>query len=94
MCRFLVSSIYSNVSARESYRQISFVEEFCIKTIAGHGFNGYLMAIDDCEYVIKKSFVTSREYSLTNPVFISIMGISKNFGVIHLKKKILILCNY
>lgn len=36
----------SNVSAREDFRQISFVRAACIKTITGHGFNGYLEAID------------------------------------------------
>lgn len=36
----------SDVSAREDFRQISFVRAACIKTITGHGFNGYLEAID------------------------------------------------
>ena len=36
----------SDVSKRESYRQISFVREYCEKTIAGRGFNGYLEALD------------------------------------------------
>lgn len=36
----------SDVSSREDFRQISFVRAACIKTITGHGFNGYLEAID------------------------------------------------
>lgn len=36
----------SDVSKREGFRSISFVREYCEKTIAGHGFAGYLEAID------------------------------------------------
>ncbi len=36
----------SDVSKRESFRQISYVREYCEKTICGKGFNGYLEAID------------------------------------------------
>ena len=36
----------SDVSKRESFRQISFVREYCAKTICGKGFEGYLEAID------------------------------------------------
>lgn len=36
----------SDVSKRESFRQISYVREYCEKTISGKGFNGYLEAID------------------------------------------------
>lgn len=36
----------SDVTKREPYRQISYVREYCDKTIIGHGFNGYLEAID------------------------------------------------
>ena len=36
----------SDVNKREKYRQISYVKEACVKTISGHGFDGYLMAID------------------------------------------------
>ncbi len=36
----------SDVSKREAFRQISYVREYCIKTICGKGFNGYLEAID------------------------------------------------
>ena len=36
----------SDVCSRESYRQISYVREYCKKTITGHGFDGYTEAID------------------------------------------------
>ncbi|MBR6510212.1 MAG: type II 3-dehydroquinate dehydratase [Clostridia bacterium] len=36
----------SDVSKREDFRQISFIRLACVKTISGHGFNGYLEAID------------------------------------------------
>ena len=36
----------SDVSKRESFRQISFVRVYCAKTICGKGFDGYLEAID------------------------------------------------
>ena len=36
----------SDVSKREDFRQISYVRYYCEKTIAGHGFEGYLEAID------------------------------------------------
>ena len=36
----------SDVSKRESFRQISYVREACIATVSGKGFNGYLEAID------------------------------------------------
>ena len=35
----------SDVDARESFRQISYVREACIKTISGHGVRGYEEAI-------------------------------------------------
>ena len=41
----------SDVSKRESYRQISYVREYCEKTITGHGFEGYLEAMD---YLIER----------------------------------------
>ena len=37
----------SDVSLREDFRQISYIRPHCIKTISGHGFNGYLEAIDE-----------------------------------------------
>jgi len=36
----------SDVSKREDFRQVSFVRAVCEKTIAGHGTDGYLEAID------------------------------------------------
>ncbi len=36
----------SDVSKREEFRQVSFVRAACIATIAGHGFAGYLEAMD------------------------------------------------
>jgi 3-dehydroquinate dehydratase-2 len=41
----------SDVSKREDFRQISYVRLFCEKTIAGHGFDGYIEAI---EYLAEK----------------------------------------
>lgn len=36
----------SDVSSRENFRQISYVRSACITTITGHGFDGYLEAMD------------------------------------------------
>lgn len=36
----------SDVSAREDFRSISYIRAACIATIAGHGTNGYLEAIE------------------------------------------------
>lgn len=36
----------SDVSAREDFRQISYIRAACKKTITGHGLQGYLEAID------------------------------------------------
>ena len=36
----------SDVSKREDFRQISYVRLACVKSIIGHGLNGYLEAID------------------------------------------------
>ncbi len=36
----------SDVSKREDFRQISYIRSYCLKTIAGHGFDGYLEAMD------------------------------------------------
>ncbi len=36
----------SDVSAREDYRQISYIREACFETITGRGVRGYLDAID------------------------------------------------
>ena len=44
----------SDVSAREQYRQISYIREACIKTIFGKGTDGYLYAIDELIKYIKE----------------------------------------
>lgn len=36
----------SDVSAREDFRQISYIRSACRKTYAGYGFDGYRMAIE------------------------------------------------
>ena len=36
----------SDVSKREAFRQISYVRDACVATISGHGFGGYLEALD------------------------------------------------
>ena len=36
----------SDVSAREDFRQVSYVRAACEKTISGHGTNGYIEAIE------------------------------------------------
>ncbi len=36
----------SDVSQREDFRQISYVRQYCMRHIIGHGFNGYLEAIN------------------------------------------------
>ena len=41
----------SDVSKREDFRQISYIRSACDTTIAGHGFNGYIEAMD---YLIDK----------------------------------------
>ena len=43
----------SDVNAREDFRKISYAGLACVKTYAGHGFNGYLMAIDHLKEVVK-----------------------------------------
>lgn len=37
----------SDISSRESFRGISYAGMACRKTFAGHGFDGYLMAMDE-----------------------------------------------
>lgn len=42
----------SNLDEREAFRQISYIRAACIKTVSGHGTDGYLEAIDALrEYV-------------------------------------------
>ena len=44
----------SDVSKREDYRQVSFIREYCKKSIMGFGFKGYLMAVDNLVELVKK----------------------------------------
>ncbi len=43
----------SAVNERESFRQISYVSLAAVKTITGHGFAGYLEAVDHLEDLLK-----------------------------------------
>ena len=36
----------SDVSTREDFRQVSYIRQACIQTIIGHGFQGYLEAME------------------------------------------------
>ena len=36
----------SKLEEREDFRQVSYIRSACIKTISGHGINGYVEAID------------------------------------------------
>jgi 3-dehydroquinate dehydratase-2 len=36
----------SKVEDREDFRQVSYIREACVKTISGHGIDGYIEAID------------------------------------------------
>ena len=36
----------SDVDSREDFRQISYVSKVAVKTIKGHGFDGYIEAVD------------------------------------------------
>ena len=36
----------SDISTREAFRQISYIRDYCVKSIIGHGLNGYIEAID------------------------------------------------
>ena len=36
----------SDVDSRESFRRVSYVREYCVRTISGRGFDGYIEAID------------------------------------------------
>lgn len=44
----------SDVSAREDFRQISYIGMACVKTIAGHGLSGYSEAVDYLYEVLSK----------------------------------------
>ena len=36
----------SDLAKREDFRQVSYVRAACVKTISGHGFDGYTEAVD------------------------------------------------
>ena len=36
----------SDVDSREDFRRVSYIRSACVKTISGHGFNGYLEAME------------------------------------------------
>lgn len=36
----------SDVTSREDFRQVSYIRAACVATVAGHGLNGYLEAMD------------------------------------------------
>ena len=38
----------SDISTREEFRHVSYASKACFATIAGHGFDGYRMAIEKC----------------------------------------------
>ena len=40
----------SDVSKREDFRQVSYIRQACVKTISGHGFQGY---VEGMEYLIQ-----------------------------------------
>lgn len=44
----------SDVKKREDFRQVSYIREYCKKSIIGFGFKGYLMAVDYLVELIKK----------------------------------------
>ena len=44
----------SDVKKREDYRQVSYIREYCKKSIIGFGFKGYLMAVDYLVELVKK----------------------------------------
>lgn len=44
----------SDIYQRESYRQISFIQEACIKSYVGHGFEGYKLALQTLKEYLKE----------------------------------------
>ena len=42
----------SDISTREDFRHISYASKACIATIAGHGFDGYRMALEKSKEVL------------------------------------------
>ena len=46
VCLPTVEVHISKVEEREDFRQVSYIRAACVKTITGHGINGYIEAID------------------------------------------------
>lgn len=44
----------TDINAREGYRKVSYISEYAAKTICGHGFNGYIEAMD---YILEQGNV-------------------------------------
>lgn len=43
----------SDVNAREEFRQKSYIKEYCIETISGHGINGYIEALNNMKKYVE-----------------------------------------
>lgn len=43
----------SKVDEREAFRQVSYIRDYCMKTIVGEGFDGYISAIKVLETIAK-----------------------------------------
>ncbi|MCR5422442.1 MAG: type II 3-dehydroquinate dehydratase [Bacilli bacterium] len=43
----------SKLEEREDFRQISYIRPYCVKSIIGEGFDGYLHALDELLIIIK-----------------------------------------
>ena len=46
VCLPTVEVHISKLEEREDFRQVSYIRSACLKTISGHGINGYVEAID------------------------------------------------
>lgn len=46
VCLPTVEVHISKLEEREDFRQVSYIRSACVKTITGHGINGYIEAID------------------------------------------------
>lgn len=44
----------SKVEDREDFRQVSYIRKACVKTISGHGIDGYIEAIDHLLHTIEE----------------------------------------
>lgn len=41
----------TDIAKREEFRKVSYVGMACVRTIAGHGFDGYIEAIDELRHI-------------------------------------------